>query len=298
MYADAHAHIHDPRLTKDTSRGSALERAAQSGLDLILAATASPVDWLALVGFLSTPSASITGTAPIRAGAEVQPAFGVQPDRAQPGGKDAVHTAVSRAPVPGIQIATAFGLHPAYDDGSYDATRDGFPPAALRPQAIGEIGLDHTVNTPLDRQCTRLAMMLKLAAETGLPVVLHARGPWNRLLAVLDTFPSVRGIVHAFGGSPETACELSRRGYLLSAGPRLLDPAARRIRESFSGLPLASIVLESDAPDMCPPDETPPNEPAVVVRLAGALSALRGEPADTIAAGTRRNLVRLLAGKG
>jgi len=141
-------------------------------------------------------------------------------------------------------------------------------------------------------------MMLELASQTGLPVVLHARGPWNRLLAVLDTFPSVRGIVHAFGGSPETARELSRRGYLLSAGPRLLDPSARRMRESFSGLPLEAIVLESDAPDMCPPDETPPNEPAVVIRLAGALAALRGESAETIAAGTRRNLVRLLAGEG
>lgn len=298
MYADAHAHIHDPRLTKDTSRGSALERAEQSGLDLILAATVSPVDWHALVKFLATTSVRIWGTPSARTGTEVQPSVGDPPGRTQPGGESSVPKAPSPAPLTGVQIATAFGLHPAYDDGSYEATRDGFPPAALRPQAIGEIGLDHTVNTPLDRQCARLAMMLELASQTGLPVVLHARGPWNRLLAVLDAFPSVRGIVHAFGGSPETACELSRRGYLLSAGPRLLDPAARRMRESFSGLPLASIVLESDAPDMCPLDEVPPNEPAVVARLAGALATLRGEPAETIAAETRRNLVHLLAGKG
>jgi len=65
------------------------------------------------------------------------------------------------------------------------------------------------------------------------------------------------------------------------------------MRASFTWIPLDAIVLESDAPDMCPPDESPPNEPSVIVRIAETLAKIRGESAEKIAVETRRNLLRL-----
>jgi TatD DNase family protein len=192
------------------------------------------------------------------------------------------------------QIMTAFGLHPAFDDGSFDPARNGIPWTDIPPQAIGEIGLDKNVPVEMDRQCQRFEMMLDLASQLGLPVVLHARAPWNILFASLDRFPRVKGLAHAFGGSREVAAQLIRRGYLLSAGPRLLDPRARRLRETFSSIPLESIVIESDAPDMAPRDTTPPNEPTVVLRIAASLASLRGETKKAIASAARTNLLRLL----
>ncbi|HPH03052.1 MAG TPA: TatD family hydrolase [Spirochaetota bacterium] len=255
MYADAHAHLHDQRLRTTNRPGTVRSRAGAAGLDLVCAASVSPSDWMDLVRFLEA------GTG--------------EPCES------------------GLVILPSFGLHPAFDTGEYDALRDGIPSNGPRPRAIGEIGLDQTVDTPMEWQCERLEMMLALASSRNLPVILHARGPWDRLFCVLDRYPGVHGIMHAFGGAPEIARECIRRGYLLSAGPRLLDSGAKKMRASFAEIPLPSIVLESDAPDMCPIDETPPNEPSVIVRVAETLAKIRGESAEKIAVETRRNLLRL-----
>ncbi len=78
---------------------------------------------------------------------------------------------------------------------------------------------------------------------------------------------------------------------------------AHRIRRLAAEMPLESIVLETDAPDLAPAwlvdDQFSEqvgtrNAPAQVAGIAAALAALRGIAVDTLAAQARRNSVEAI----
>ena len=79
-------------------------------------------------------------------------------------------------------------------------------------------------------------------------------------------------------------------GFRLGFGGAMTYPGSTRIRALAAGLPLAAIVLESDAPDI-PPAWAPGqrNAPANVARYAAVLAGLRGCSIEEIAAATSAN---------
>lgn len=223
---------------------------------------------------------------------------------------DIVVPGVSMAAMPGLLafcrsapgLHAAVGLHPVYLDEHATGAVAALWELALarRPEivAIGEIGLDYFVAT-LDpaRQQVLFEAQLRLARELDLPVLLHVRRAHDAVLATLRRFRLPRGgICHAFAGSGEQARQYTGLGFLLGFGGAATHERANRLRTQFRELPLSSLVLETDAPDM-PPSflaRGARNSPEYLPQIAALLAGLRGIPVEELAAATTANARRVL----
>ena len=240
--------------------------------------------------------------------------FGVTPDTLV---QEALAAGVSRLVIPSVDVynlaavqnicaqhaacAPAFGIHPMYVDRAKPEDLDVLRQFVRQhpPVAIGEIGLDFFVeNFDQEKQEFYFSAQLKLAQEFDLPVLLHIRKAQDTILKHLRRTPVVGGIAHAFNGSPQQAAEFIKLGFKLGFGGAMTYPRATRLRELASTLPLDSIVLETDSPDI-PPEFLPrgqPNRPGFLPRIAETLAKLRNMPIDEIARVTSANAMAVLPG--
>lgn len=187
----------------------------------------------------------------------------------------------------------AWGMHPIYISihrpEHLDELRRKIE--ALRPVAIGEIGLDLFV-TGLDRATQEYFYVeqLKIAREYDLPVLLHCRRANDEILKQLRKIGVKRGIAHAFSGSRQQAEAFLKLGFKLGFGGAFTWDRATRLRALAFELPLEAIVLETDSPDI-PPAWVGKgrNEPAEVARIAAVLAELRGLDVATVARQTTAN---------
>lgn len=218
----------------------------------------------------------------------------------------------------------ALGIHPLYvgqaaddDLATLDATLARYRDDP-RLVAVGEIGLDYFVPelrvSPLcERQAYFYTAQLKLARKHGLPVILHVRRSADQLLKGLRQVAretaggsTWHGIAHAFNGSEQQARAFIDLGFKLGFGGALTYARALQLRRLAASLPLNSIVMETDAPDMPPhwlyktaeqraagaPQGC--NEPGEVPRIGAELAALRGITPDELAAATTHNAMDAL----
>ena len=166
-----------------------------------------------------------------------------------------------------------------------------------RMVAVGEIGLDFFVPDlcgPAIREKQEFfyRAQLELARKHDLPVVLHVRRSADRLLKYLRAVGQGgyrwRGIAHAFNGSDAQAHHFVDLGFKLGFGGAVTFERALQLRSLAQSLPLQSLVLETDAPDI-PPHwlyrtaaeraqglTQGRNTPAQVPRIAQVVAALRG----------------------
>ena len=211
-------------------------------------------------------------------------------------------------------FAYALGVHPMFVDAARDDDLDRLREALHahradpRLVAVGEIGLDHFV-AGLDRvrQERFYVAQLQLAREFDLPVILHVRRSADTLLKHLRLIPVRGGIAHAFNGSEQQALAFVALGFRLGFGGAMTFERALQIRRLAAMLPLESIVLETDAPDI-PPQwlyRTPGqraaegaarNEPGELPRIAATLAELRGLSLADLAAATSANARAALPG--
>ncbi len=172
------------------------------------------------------------------------------------------------------EVLLAPGLHPAY--------ADQWSPAAAaelvrmsqhhKVVAIGEIGLDGVCGPALERQETVFRAQLQIALEAGLPVLLHGRKATGRLLEILRELQigqQAGGSWHGFSGSLPVAQELVRLGFKVGVGPILLRTSARKLPRAVVELPLESLLLETDLPDMA-------EQPEALLAVARKVAELRG----------------------
>jgi len=176
--------------------------------------------------------------------------------------------------------------------------------------AVGEIGLDFFVpeltTSPLrELQEHFYHRQLKLARQFELPVVLHVRRSADRLLKHLRELgrggPPWSGIAHAFNGSEVQALEFIKLGFKLGFGGSVTFERALQLRHLAQTLPLESIVLETDAPDIPPHwlyttagDRQAGagqgrNEPGELPRIAEVVAQLRGMSVEALAEATTAN---------
>ena len=208
--------------------------------------------------------------------------------------------------------AYALGIHPLYIDRAAEHDLDVLENALDEPHtdprlvAVGEIGLDHFVpGLNLEKQEHFYVEQLKLARQFNLPVILHVRRSADALLKQLRRYPVVGGIAHAFNGSEQQARAFVDLGFKLGFGGALTFDRALQIRRLAQTLPLSSIVLETDAPDIPPhwlyrtaaqraEGAVSRNEPAELPRIAQVLADLRGLSLQALAQATTANALRAL----
>jgi TatD DNase family protein len=163
--------------------------------------------------------------------------------------------------------------------------------------AIGEIGLDYTLaDVPREAQIAAFRSQLKLALKCGLPLIIHCRKAFQDLLSILmkENVQKVGGVMHAFSGSPETARACIKLGLFISVAGTVTYSSAVKPLAVVKSIPLAHLLLETDAPDMTPePYRGRPNEPAFLVETARKVAEIKGVTMEEVAAVTTANAERL-----
>lgn len=216
--------------------------------------------------------------------------------------RDAVHARALAAGVSGIVIPSveranfgavaalcrdytgchpAYGIHPMYVARAEEEDLQALRDTLQREQAVavGEIGLDNFIADPdVKKQTHFFVEQLKIARDFDLPVIMHVRKSIDQILRELRKYKVGGGIAHAFNGSRQQADEFIRLGFKLGFGGAMTWQRALKIRELAATLPVDSIVLETDSPDI-PPEwvgNQGRNEPAELPRIAAVLAVLRG----------------------
>ena len=117
-------------------------------------------------------------------------------------------------------IFAAVGIQPNYAAQAAAGDWDLVVELVSQPKvvALGETGLDrHWDYTPFDVQQDYFDRHLRLSQERDLPVVIHTRESDVEVLAMLAEARGrgpVRGVMHSFTGTAETAARLRRAGTL------------------------------------------------------------------------------------
>lgn len=157
--------------------------------------------------------------------------------------------------------------------------------------AIGECGLDALVQIPMHLQQQVLGLHLQLAQEVSVPLIIHCRKAHNELFAQLQQYNlPAGGVIHAFSGSYELAARYWSMGFRLGVGGTITYERANKTRDAVKQLPLESLLLETDAPDMpLQGKQGQRNSPENIPTVARVLAELRNEPLEKIAAQTTLN---------
>ena len=187
----------------------------------------------------------------------------------------------------------ALGLHPVYLEQHAEADLKALESllADRRPVAVGEIGLDYYLKD-LDqtRQQALLEAQLEMARAADLPVILHVRKAHERMLSTLKRIRVRGGIAHAFNGSLQQAADYAGLGFKLGFGGMLTFERSSKLRALAAALPLDSIVLETDAPDMTVVQHRGErNSPEYLPFCLAALAEVRAADPQVIAARTTAN---------
>lgn len=196
-------------------------------------------------------------------------------------------------------IYGAAGLHPE-ELGPYALHDLDAVAAALdhpKIKAVGEIGLDYywPENPPREVQKAFFDAQLSLAADRGLPVIIHDREAHGDTVDILRAHRGrVVGVMHCFSGSWETAKECLDMGFCLGFGGALTFKNAKRNVEVATKAPLDRLLVETDCPYMAPvPFRGKRNDPTKTLCVLQKLAELRAMAPEDLAPALFENGKRL-----
>jgi len=201
------------------------------------------------------------------------------------------------------RLYAALGLHPVFLEEHTQAHVDELRQwlerlvGHERLCALGEFGLDYYLkDLDRERQQWLFEAQLEMAVDFNLPVLLHVRHCHAAVIATLKRFKLPRrGVIHAFAGSWEEAREYLKLGFKLGLGGAPTWPQALRLRKVVPRLPLDSIVLETDSPDMAPSMHAGiRNSPVHLPDICQALAELIGVSPQGLAEASTRNAYEVL----
>ena len=199
-------------------------------------------------------------------------------------------------------IYAAVGVHPHDAKTVTPAVLDRLRELARHPKvvAIGEIGLDYYRDlSPRPVQRRAFAQQLALAAELGLPVVVHSREAHGDVLDALRDWQGSGGVLHSYSAGPKRLEEVIALGFYIGLSGPITFPKARRLRAVAAAVPLDRLLVETDCPYLTPvPYRGRRNEPAYVRYVAEAVAHARGATIEAVAQATAENVQRLFGLRG
>lgn len=159
--------------------------------------------------------------------------------------------------------------------------------------AIGEIGLDFYYSKEnKDNQIDLFNIQLKLAEDLNLPVIIHSREATLETVNQLKKY-NLKGIIHSFSGSYETAKIYTSMGYLIGING-VITFKNSNIKEQIKKIPVENIVLETDSPYLTPsPFRGKVNEPKYLLETAKFVADLYGISLEKLAKITNENINRI-----
>ena len=197
-------------------------------------------------------------------------------------------------------IFYAAGTHPMSAASEQLATFDELVEMSKHPKfvGIGETGLDyHYTAESADIQKESLRIHIAAARQTGLPLIIHARGADDdmaRILAEEHANGSYTCVMHCFSSSPELARAALDLGFYLSMSGISTFPKSQEVRDIFAAAPVEHVLVETDAPYLAPPPHRGKrNEPAYTAHTAKVGADVFGMDYADFAAQTQANFDRL-----
>jgi TatD DNase family protein len=206
------------------------------------------------------------------------------------------------------EVMPSFGLHPWY---VHERSSQWLPRLEefldRVPSAVGEIGLDRWIEPRNEvEQEAVFREQLRLARRRQLPATIHCLRAWGWLMDVLRAegpFPA-GFVLHAYGGSTELIQPLVEWGAYFSFAGTVLEAKRERAREALRQVPADRLLLETDAPDLLPPEAFRShvlhsregkllNEPGNLAAIGRGIAALRGVTEAQLAETVWENTGRL-----
>lgn len=166
---------------------------------------------------------------------------------------------------------------------------------------IGEFGLDY-YRMPKDEdpeavkkiQKEVLLQHLTLAKAVDKPVMIHCRDAYDELYEILNKEYSGQGEIHCFTGTWQQAKKFVDLGFYIALNGIITFDRTGRSEEVVKNLPLASTILETDAPYLAPlPHRGKRNEPSYVKHVAAKIAEMKGVDASEVERITTANARRL-----
>ena len=198
------------------------------------------------------------------------------------------------------ELYAGVGIHPEEID-DFDekiCARLAELAAEKKVVAVGEIGLDYHWEKDSERRLLQQKIFiaqLDLARQLNLPVCVHDRDAHGDTLKILQAEgKNLRGVLHCYSGSLETAREVFKLGWFIGVDGPLTFKNSAKLPEVVKAAPRDMILIETDAPYLAPtPHRGKRNEPAFVVEVAKKLAEIRGETLEDVAAYTTANAKNL-----
>lgn len=164
-------------------------------------------------------------------------------------------------------------------------------------RAVGEIGLDEYWSKDFVKEQMRvLEEQIVLAAEAGLPVIIHLREATDDFLRVLEDLRGVsfRGSMHAWSGSYEMYRRLLTYADFRFGIGGVVTYKNAGVAAALEKMSMQDIVLETDCPWLTPvPYRGRRNEPSYVRLIAEKVAQIKGLALEEVAAATTENARRL-----
>ena len=164
----------------------------------------------------------------------------------------------------------AVGFHPEFADKITENDFDYLRKYLTNKKviAMGEIGLDyHYTKDNKTQQIELFEKQLAIAQEYNLPVIVHNREATLDIINCLKKY-NVKGVIHCFNGSLETANIFIKMGFKLGINGVITFKNCK-LKEVIKQLPLSEFVLETDCPYLAPePLRGTKNDPSNIIFIA------------------------------
>ena len=197
-------------------------------------------------------------------------------------------------------VFCSVGYHPHNAGASAPDVLKELAGLASEPKIVawGEIGLDfyRRRSHPL-KQIEVFEQQLAMAAQFGLPVIIHIREAYKEALHILQKKKEIRrGVIHCFSGTYDFAMTCIQMGFYISIPGIVTYKNALQVQEVASKIPLDHLLVETDAPYLTPvPKRGERNEPLYVTYTAQKIARLRHIDLSELARKTTENTSKLFS---
>lgn len=196
-------------------------------------------------------------------------------------------------------IYGAVGVHPSDTEELNDENMEWMRQQAKKDKcvAIGEIGLDYHYPDP-KRSIQRkwFERQLILAREINKPVIIHSREAAADTMDILrsSVAANIRGVMHCYSYSVETAKELLKMGFYFGVGGVVTFSNAKKLVEAVEYIPMDKILLETDCPYLAPtPHRGERNSSLFLPLVAQRIADIKKISYDEVVEITEKNARRL-----
>lgn len=159
--------------------------------------------------------------------------------------------------------------------------------------AIGEIGLDYYwTKENKENQKKLFEKQLALAEKVNKPVIIHSREATLDTIDILKKY-KVKGVIHSFSGSYETACIYIKMGFVLGINGVITFKNCN-LKEVINKIDISNIILETDSPYLTPvPFRGKKNDSTHIEDIAKFICEVKGITMEELSLETNNNIKRV-----